>query len=84
MGGNVQTFSGTDGGFEILDIAVTEGASIVNNTVKEVSFPEGTRIIADLTNRELVSESTEFKPDNRYLIAVETGQMEDMRMLFQE
>ena len=84
VGGEVRTFSGGDGGFDVLDLVVTEGSSIAGRTLEEVSLPEGCRVIAGLTAGALASPEMEFEPNGRYLLAVESGALEDVRMLFQE
>jgi trk system potassium uptake protein TrkA len=84
VGGEVRTVSGETGGFEVLDLVVTEGSSIAGHTLEEVNLPDGCRAIGGLTTGELASPEMEFEPDNRYLLAVESGTTEDVRMLFQE
>lgn len=84
VGGDVRTFAGEDGGFEVLDLVVTEGASIAGHTLEEVSLPDGCRVVAGLTRGELAAPEMEFEANNRYLLAVEVGATEEVRMLFQE
>lgn len=84
VGGEVRTFSGGGEGFDILDLVVAEGSSIANHTLEEVSLPDGCRVIAGLTGGELATPDLVFEPGDRYLLAVESGAMEDVRMLFHE
>ncbi|MFB6195466.1 MAG: TrkA family potassium uptake protein [Haloplanus sp.] len=84
VGGEIRTVSGADGGFDIVDLVVAEGASISDHTLDEVSLPDGCRVIGGSTAGELASPEMVFESGDRYLLAVESSALEDVRMLFQE
>ncbi|MFB6235917.1 MAG: TrkA family potassium uptake protein [Halopenitus sp.] len=84
VGGEVRTFTGADGGFELVDLVVREGSSVEGCTLEEVSLPEGCQVVGGSTTGRLASPELTFEPGDRYLLAVEPETLEDVRMLFQE
>lgn len=84
VGGAVRTFTGHDGGIEIVDLVVAEGASIAGHTLEETVLPDGCRVVAALTDPRLAGPDLTFRGGNRYLLALESTALQDVRMLFRE
>ncbi|MCD2199814.1 TrkA family potassium uptake protein [Halobacterium sp. KA-4] len=84
VGGGIRTFSGADGGFSVLELGVAEDATVAGHTLDEVGLPEGCRVVGSSTHGRLASPDLEFQPGDRYLVAADTGTVDELRALFRE
>jgi hypothetical protein len=48
-----------------------------------VAFPSGSQVVADIETMEIARQSTELRPDRRYLLAVEPTAADTVRNLLQ-
>ena len=84
VGSGVRTFTGADGGFSVLELAVAEGATVAGHTLDEVGLPEGCRVVGSSTHGRLAAPELEFRAGDRYLVAAESGAVDELRALFRE
>lgn len=82
VGGEIRTFTGRDGGFETLELAVAEEAAVAGHTLEEVGLPDGCRVVACTTNGRLATPDLAFQAEHRYLVAVETAAIDEVRTMF--
>lgn len=82
VGGEIRTFSGPDGGFEVLELAVAEDAAVAGHALEEVGLPEGCRVVGSVTEGRLAGPDLAFQAEHRYLVAVETGAIDEVRAMF--
>ncbi|MFB6269647.1 MAG: TrkA family potassium uptake protein [Halobacterium sp.] len=82
VGGDIRTFAGSDGGFELMEFAVAADASVAGHELGDVGLPEGCRVVGDSTAGKLAAPDLELRPGNRYVVAVERGTVDDVRALF--
>jgi trk system potassium uptake protein TrkA len=70
-------------GFDLVKLSADPRAPATNRELRDVAFPSGSRVVADIETMETARPSTEFRPDRRYLLAVEPAAADTVRHLLQ-
>lgn len=78
----VRTMVSTGRVLEILEIEVVADASVVGHTLDAVGLPIGSLVISDRRRRRVAQSDTELAPGERYLVTVESGDVDEILALF--
>jgi trk system potassium uptake protein TrkA len=70
-------------GFDLVELSVDPRAPAADRELRDVAFPSGSHVVADIEAMEVARPSTELRPDRRYLLAVEPTAADTMRNLLQ-
>jgi trk system potassium uptake protein TrkA len=71
-------------GFEILEVAVADGAPVAGHTLDEVRLPEGGLVVSGRGRAGLADSGTELVAGERYVVAVEAAVVDEVLNLFGE
>lgn len=66
----------------ILEIEVAATAPFAGRRLDAVSLPEGSLVVSDAGRTQVPSGETTLEPGERYLVAVESDVVDEVRMLF--
>ncbi|ERH08052.1 MAG: K+ transport system, NAD-binding component [Halonotius sp. J07HN4] len=80
-GSEVQTLAGVTGDIEIIEIRVAEDAPAAGRTLAEVSFPAGTLVISGPDGSQISQPETTLTPGSQYVVAVESGVVDEVLQL---
>jgi trk system potassium uptake protein TrkA len=83
LGYDQQVCSVPTAGFDLVKLSVDPRAPAANRNLSEVAFPSGSQVVADIETMEIARQSTELRPDRRYLLAVEPTAADTVRNLLQ-
>ncbi len=83
LGYDQQMYSVPTSGFDLVKLSADPRAPATNRELRDVAFPSGSRVVADIKTMEIARPSTEFRPDRRYLLAVEPTAADTVRNLLQ-
>ncbi len=83
LGYDQQVCSVPTSGFDLVELSVDPRAPAANRDVRDVAFPSGSHVVADIATMEIARPSTEIRPDRQYLLAVEPTSADTVRNLLQ-
>ena len=78
---DIRTLEDVTGDLDVLDIRVDPRSPVAGKQLKEILFPEGTRIISDTDGTEIARPETTLEPGRRYLVATEPSVADDVHKL---
>jgi trk system potassium uptake protein TrkA len=83
LGYDQQVCSVPTSGFDLVRLCVDPRAPAANRELSNVTFPSGSHVVADIEAMEVATPSTELRPDQQYLLAVEPTTADTARNLLQ-
>ena len=81
-GSGVQTIEQVTGELTLLELTVTEDAPIADHELRDVSFPQGTVVVAGRDSNQLPGPEMVLEPGFRYLVAVRANVSDEVVRLF--
>jgi trk system potassium uptake protein TrkA len=78
----VRTLEETSAQVELLEIRIAPSAPVAGQTLAEVSLPEGCVVISNIEQTAIVTATTELRPGQTYVVAVESGVADEVQQLF--
>jgi trk system potassium uptake protein TrkA len=78
----IHTLEDTSAQIELLEIRIAPGAPVAGQTLAAVQLPEGSVVVSDIEQARIATATTELRPGQTYVVAVETGAADEVRRLF--
>ena len=63
---------------DIIEVAVTASAPVAGRRLDEIALPTGSLLISTADREELAGADTVLQPDERYILAVESGVVDEV------
>lgn len=73
VGSDVRTLADVTGDIQVMEIRVSEGAPAAGRTLSEMRFPAGALVISDDEGGRIAQPETTLDPGTQYLVAAESG-----------
>ncbi|WP_311173197.1 potassium channel family protein [Halobellus ordinarius] len=63
---------------DIIEVTVTESAPVAGRQLDEIALPEGSLLLSTADREELAGPETRLEPNERYIVAVESGVVDEV------
>jgi trk system potassium uptake protein TrkA len=77
-GEDIRTLIYPTADLDIIEVTVTESAPVAGRHLDEVALPTGSLLISTADREELAGADTILEPGERYILAVESGVVDEV------